>query len=552
MRARRESGLRRRPTRAADPEQTGLCRQNGVSFRVSLTFTRAAPDTPPMNTRGHKFGLLLSVTLAGMAVLIVEITAIRMLAPFFGNSIFTISSVIGIILAALGLGYYLGGTLADRKPSAAWFFSVIVIAGFSVLLLQFLNAVVLPGIAYKLSLINGPLIVSFLMFFLPAMFLAMLSPFAIALVHAREAGKGVGKASGLVFFWSTLGSIAGSLATGFLLIPHWGIGNIVAATGSGLVLLGGAGLLATRKLSKILPVGLALLGRVSGIALRQGGRDRSVVFAADGLYERIVIRDITYRDRPARVLLQDRNISGGMNLDDRSMAFDYTRYFDLYRLFVPELKTALAIGGGAYSVPRSILHDSPRAIVDVAEIDPSLHALALRYFALPDDSRLKNHVTDGRRFLHDTEERYDLIFSDAYRSFISAPPQFATLEFFRLARSRLKEDGVLIANFYGSLAPESRATIYSMLRTMRAAFPQVYVVATVGPASEELQNFIFVGHNASNPERRADLGRAAAPEWRAAHAPLDSYPRLTDGLAPPQDYPANAVPPYHAISRRAR
>src|SRR6195256_386155 len=283
MRARRESGLRRPPPRGTGPERSGLCRQNGVSFRVSLTFTRAAPDTPPMSARGQKFGLLLSVTLAGMAVLITEITSIRMLAPFFGNSIFTISSVIGIILAALGLGYYLGGTLADRRPSATWFFSLIVIAGFSVLLLQVLNAVVLPGIAYKLSLIDGPLIVSFLMFFLPAMFLAMLSPFAIALLHAREGGKGVGKASGLVFFWSTLGSIAGSLATGFLLIPHWGIGNIVAATGSGLVLLGGAGLLATRRLPKILPLGLALLGLISGIALRHAGTadGSSVVFAAD-------------------------------------------------------------------------------------------------------------------------------------------------------------------------------------------------------------------------------------------------------------------------------
>src|SRR5712691_7030165 len=517
MHARRESGLRRLPRRGTGPERSGLCRQSGVSFRVSLTFTRAAPDTPPMSARSHKFGLLLSVALAGMAVLIIEITAIRMLAPFFGNSIFTISSVIGIILAALGLGYYLGGSLADRRPSAVWFFSLIVVAGFSVLLLQFLNAVVLPGIAYKLSLIDGPLIVSFLMFFLPALFLAMLSPFAITLLHAREAGKGVGNASGLV-------------------------------------LLGGAGLLVTRKLPKILPVGLALLGLISGIALSHVGMadGRSIVFAADGLYEKIVIRDVPYRGRTARILLQDRNISGGLYLDDGGMAFDYTQYFDLYRLFTPELKTALAIGGGAYNVPRSILRHSPRAIVDVAEIDPSLHALALRYFALPDDARLRNHVIDGRRFLHDTQERYDLIFSDAYRSFISAPPQFATLEFFRLARSRLNEDGVLIANFYGSLAPDTRATIYSVLRTMRAAFPQVYVIATAGPASDELQNFIFVGHNASNPEERADLGQAAALEWRAPDVLLDSYPVLTDDFAPLEYYAANAIRRYDAVSRRAR
>jgi spermidine synthase len=444
---------------------------------------------------------------------------------------------------------------------------LIAIAGFSVLLLQLLNAVVLPRIAYRLSLINGPLIVSLLMFFLPALLLAMLSPFAITLLHARAPGGGVGSASGLVFFWSTLGSIAGSLSAGFLLIPHWGIGNIIVGVGSGLVLLGGVGLLVTRTMPAIVPVGLALLGLISGAALRHIAvpEPRGVVFAADGLYERIMVRDMPHRGRVARVLWQDHNVSGGLYLDDGSMAFDYTKYFDLYRLFVPELRTALAIGGGAYNVPRAILRDSPRAIVDVAEIDPSLHALALRYFALPDDSRLRNHVIDGRRFLHDTAERYDLVFSDAYRSFVSAPPQFATREFFGLARSRLKDDGVLIANFYGSLAPDTRPMIYSVLRTMRAAFPQVYVFATVGPESEELQNFIFVGHNSSDPDERIDLRRAAAVEFaypmlkgvaalelRLPDALLDSYSVLTDDFAPVEYYAANAIRRYDALSRKAR
>ena len=519
-----------------------------------------------MSVRSHKFGLLLSVTLAGMAVLIVEITATRMLAPFFGNSIFTISSVIGIVLAALGLGYYLGGSLADRRPSAAWFFSLIVVAGFSVLLLQLLNAALLPAIAYKLSLVEGPLLVSLLMFFLPALFLAMLSPFAIALLHAREPGGGVGHASGLVFFWSTLGSIAGSLATGFLLVPHWGIGNILVGVGSGLVLLGGAGLYLTRTLPKVLPLGLVLAGLACGAALKQmaAAEERAVVFAANGLYERIVIRDLPLRGRGARILLQDRSVSGGQYLDDRSMAFDYTKCYELYRLFTPELRAALAIGGGAYSVPGAILREAPHAVVDVAEIEPSLHALAQRYFALPADARLRNHVVDGRRFLHDTAQRYDLIFSDAYSAFISAPPQFATLEFFRLARSRLSEDGVLIANFYGSLAPDSRATIYAVLRTMRAAFPQVYAIATVSPESEELQNFILIGHNASHPDRRTDLReaaalpfsdpalkRVAALELRAPPALLESHALLTDDFAPLEYYATGAIRRFDAVSRKA-
>lgn len=514
-----------------------------------------------MRARHHKIALLLSVTLTGMSVLIIEIAATRMLAPYFGNSIFTISSVLGIVLAALGFGYYAGGRLADRKPSERWFFSLIAVAGFSVLLLQLLNAVLLPRIAYKLSLIDGPLVVSLLMFFLPALFLAMLSPFAIALLHARGAGQGVGHATGLVFFWSTLGSIAGALGTGFVLIPRWGIGDVVVGVGSGLVVLGVAGLVLTRSLPRIVAVGIAILGLACGLALREIAalETRGVVYAADGLYDRIVIRDMPIGGRPARVLWQDHNVSGGVYLDDGGMAFDYTRYFELYRLFVPELRSALAIGGGAYNVPAAILRDSPHAIVDVAEIDPSLHSLARRYFALPEDARLRNHVVDGRRFLHDSAGGYDLIFSDAYRSFVSAPPQFATREFFALARDRLRPGGVLIANFYGGLAPDTRATIHAVLRTMREVFPQAYAFATIDPAGEALQNFILVGHNGA---QRIDLRQAAAVafsypmlrdiaarELRPSEALLQAYPVLTDDHAPLEYYAASVIQRYDASRR---
>lgn len=517
-----------------------------------------------MSARNYKFGLLLSVTLTGMAVLIIEITATRILAPFFGNSIFTFSSVISIILAALSLGYYFGGRLSDRKPSDVLFFSLIVLAGFTVLLLQLLNATLLPGLAYKLSMINGPLITSVMLFLLPAMFLGMLSPFAIKLLHASHAEKGVGNAAGLVFFWSTLGSIAGSLSAGFLLIPHWGVSHIVIGVGLGLVLLGSLGILIFSGRPKVIAIGLSLLGLISGFALNESVKPdgKGVVYSAHGLYEKIVIRDIPYQGRSARILLQDRNVSSGMYLDDGSMAFDYTKYFDLYRLFTPKLETALAIGGGAYSVPKAILRDSPKAVVDVAETEPSLHALAREYFALPDDARLRNHVIDGRRFLHDTPEQYDLIFSDVYRSFAAVPMQFTTREFFSLAKSKLKDNGVFIANYYGSLATDLRPMIYSALKTMRTVFPQVYVFATVDPASEELQNFILVGHKPANPEQRIDLQQAAAfkfaypvlnkvagLELRPADDLVGSAFLLTDDFSPVEYYAANVIRQLEAGSR---
>jgi len=516
-----------------------------------------------MRSPHHKISILASVTACGTAVLILEIVATRVLAPYFGNSIFTISSVIGVVLAALGLGYYAGGVLADRRPSERWFFAVIAAAGLAVLLLQLLNAVVLPRVAYRLSLVDGPLLVSALMFFPPAFFLAMLSPFAIALLHARAAGAPVGTVSGQVFFWSTLGSIVGSLATGFVLVPRFGVSGIVIGVGCGLALIGSAGLVLSR--ARAGAAALALAGLAGGGALWHLGLPEraGTVYAADGVYDRIVIRDIRYRGRVARVLWQDLGVSGGQFLDDGRMAFAYTKYYELYRLFTPELKSALAIGGGAYTVPRALLRTSPRAIVDVAEIDPSLHSLAVRYFSLPADPRLRNHVVDGRRFLHDSAGGYDLIFADAYHALVSAPPQFATREFFELAKRRLADNGVLIANYYGSLAPDARATVYAVVKTLRSVFPQVYAIASTDAAADELQNFILIGQNAVPPGRRIDLRRAAeidfdepllktvaTRELRPSDAELAGYPVLTDDFAPLEYFAAASIRRYDAIARR--
>lgn len=514
-----------------------------------------------MKHRGYQYSLLATVTLTGMAVLIIEITATRMLTPFFGNSIFTFSSVISTILAALGLGYYFGGRIADRKPSDVLFYGLITISGFSVLLLQLLNVGLLPAIAYELSMINGPLVVSLLLFLLPALLLGMLSPFAIKLLHQSRADTGVGNAAGLVFSWSTLGSIVGSLGAGFLLIPAFGVSQIVISVGLGLVLLGAAGLLIHARRRKAVAAGAILLGLVCGFVLNSFNQAQnfSAIYSEDGLYEKIVIRDIPYRGRSARILLQDRNINSGMYLDSGRMAFDYTRYFDLYRLFVPELKHALAIGGGAYSVPKAILRDSPAALVDVAEIEPSLVGLAQQHFGLPKDSRLSNHVIDGRRFLHDSKQRYDLVFLDVYRSFASVPMQFTTLEFFQLASDRLADNGVLISNYFGSMATDTRPLVFSILKTMRNVFAEVYVIATVDPDSEALQNFIFIGHKNVVSGKRVDLKRAldtefSYPELRQI-ASLELNPDdedvagatlLTDNYAPVEYYAAKIIRKYDA------
>jgi len=127
--------------------------------------------------------LLITVFITGACVLVIEIVAVRILSPFFGNTIFTFSSVITVILAALSLGYYFGGRLADKRPSEKLFYSIIVVSGLTVFLLHILSLLVLPALSQQFSLMFGPLVASSLLFLLPAFLLGILSPFVIKLME---------------------------------------------------------------------------------------------------------------------------------------------------------------------------------------------------------------------------------------------------------------------------------------------------------------------------------------------------------------------------------
>src|SRR5688572_13552275 len=119
------------------------------------------------------------VFITGACILIIEIVATRVLSPFYGNTIFTVSSVISVILAALSMGYYAGGRFADQYPSLRWFFGIILLSGLVLLLFHFLGVILLPVLSYAPSISVSPLISSLLLFFFPAFLLGTLSPYAV-------------------------------------------------------------------------------------------------------------------------------------------------------------------------------------------------------------------------------------------------------------------------------------------------------------------------------------------------------------------------------------
>lgn len=488
--------------------------------------------------------LLFIVFITGAAVLVVEIIAVRILSPYFGNTMFTVSSVLGVILAALSLGYYFGGKMADKHPSEKLFFGIIFVSGTSILFLQFLNITILPILGYNLSIISGPLISSLVLFFIPAFLMGTLSPLVIKLQHIRLAERGIGTISGQVFFWSTLGSIFGSLLTGFVLIPHFGIDHIILTTGILLLIIGLlpiAIMTGTKKLVAKLVILLVITGGLMFVSQSVQSSD-SIVYQKDGVYERLVIYEGEYKGRPTRFFIQDRSNSGAMFLDGDDLTFDYTKYYSLYKIFKPEAKDFLAIGGGIYSVPKKIINELPDAQVDVVEIEPELEKLAKQYFELPEDPRLVTYIEDGRRYLFDTDKEYDVIFSDVYFSIYSVPTHFTTQEFYKLAKERLNQDGIFVANFIGSLSRQEPSLLFSEMKTFDSVFENTYYFAVRSPAKSSMQNVIFVGVNGDKKIdwSAEDVLSIDDPIIQNAKKQLidtnrfdfSNYPILTDNYAP--------------------
>ncbi len=486
--------------------------------------------------------LLIIVFITGAAVLVIEVAATRILSVYFGNTIFTVSSVISVILLALSLGYFVGGRLADKRASEYLFFQLIALSGLSVFLLQLLNSILIPSISGMFSLQYGPMVTSLFLFLFPGFLLGMLSPLVATLQKVRLKTQGIGQITGDVFFWSTLGSIVGSVATGFYLIPTFGVSQIILGVGMTLVAIGLWGMITSGKLigsrKKILIffIGVSLI-QILFVVILDTLKQKDVVYASDGVYDNILIFDHAYEGKPTRFLQQATDASSAMYLDSPELVYDYTKYYSVYKLVSLDIKNALVIGGGAYSVPKALLTADPDVVVDVAEIEPDLFTVGKKYFRVPDDQRLVNHVEDGRRFLQDTDKKYDVLFIDAFH--FSIPAHLTTKEFFALSREKLSTEGMCIVNIIGSLSNEKPSFLLSEIKTFKSVYPNSYFFALSSPTKTYPQNIIMVGYNS---EKKLDLSSLQTDDMFLASIPehlirvedylLEEHPVFTDDYAP--------------------
>ncbi|HPR88246.1 MAG TPA: fused MFS/spermidine synthase [bacterium] len=383
-----------------------------------------------------RFILYLVVSVAGAAVLAIEILGTRILAPFYGASLYLWAALICVTLLSLSLGYWLGGRWADAGASLQRLAALPAAAGLWLMLVPLLKRPVLLALQ-SLGLRAAALLGALLLFAPTLTLLGMVTPYALKL-KARQM-ESLGRTAGFLSALSTVSSVAAALLTGYWLIPAMGLNNLIWGIAWMLILSACATLAGTHRALR--GVGLCLLLGVCSSFLAATVQTRT----APGV---LALRQSPYGEIRAveqngtRYLLIDGAIHTAVEAQSKATEMPYVAALDLVRFFFDRTGELLLIGLGGGSIAKNWTEKEWR--VEAVEIDPVVAEMAGRWFGLePHEAQI--HIGDGRHFLQQHDKIYDVILLDAFGS-SSIPYHLTTVEVFTLMRSRLAAAGVLAVN----------------------------------------------------------------------------------------------------------
>jgi Flp pilus assembly protein TadD/spermidine synthase len=496
--------------------------------------------------------------------MVVELVAGRLVAKHLGSSIFTWTSVIGVILAGLALGNEIGGRFADRRAPHRVLAALFLLASGVSLAIPAVNRLVAEWVA--LWTLRWPVRVSLhvaAVFFLPSMVLGMISP--VAAKMALDRGRLPGRTLGSVNAWGVVGSLLGTFMTGYWFIPSFGTARVVwsvaAVLGAASLLLASGWVLRGSWIGLLAIGGVLQLGpwawaRKAGAHLRLREEPApQLVVEVESAYSDIRVLASGEGSQERRHLLLDKMMHNTMALHAPDEFED--RYLRLFRVLShvarpsPVPLRTLTIGGGGYLFPRYIERHWPGSRIEVVEIDPEVTRIARDAFGLPASTTIASRHEDGRTFVNrlverealgEAVERYDLIYLDAFNDY-SVPYQLTTVELAHAIHRVLDPSGVYLINAIDSY--QDGLLLGAMVATLEEAFPFVHVFyeGTIESLRSNAREtfvlyaspvrFDFTGTVAPSPEVPGvhELGEAEMAPLRARTRGLI----LTDDHAPTEN-----------------
>jgi spermidine synthase len=464
------------------------------------------------------------------AVLVLEITSLRLIAPYVGITMETNTSVIGLALAAIAFGAWSGGAAADRIPPRSMIGPLLLVGGAFVLLvtpaIRLATGAVGPGDAAPIALLVATITV-----FVAAAVLSAVPPMVVklALSSLTETGSVVGRLSGV----STLGAILATFLTGFVLLALVPTSVILIGTGVLLVVGGLAFVLANRRrgipphVGVAAPLVLALVAGLGALMVASPCQVETRYHCAS------VVPDPVRPD--GRILRLDTLRHSYVDASDPTfLEFAYIRAFAAALDSRPTARSVLHVGGGGMTLPRYLLATRPESTNRVVEIDPGVVEIDRTRLALPNDPRLQVEVADGRVAVQriDTDSQ-DVYVGDAFGG-IAVPWHLTTRETLLDIDRVLRPDGLVVLNVI-DYQPLDLAR--AELATVASVFEHVALMAGSGRLSGG--NLVIAASHtpidrdamaAALLDRGSDLALVAEPTVQAflAEDPLV----LTDDYAP--------------------
>ena len=448
----------------------------------------------------------------GFCSIATEISASRLVAPYFGSSTFIWANLIGVTLLFLAIGYWVGGRLADRYPDARLLYGLIGVAGIALALVIPLSRPILRTSLDAFDDRNagaflGSLFASLLLFAPTLLALGMVAPFAIRL--RMQSIEDAGKAAGSLYALSTAGSILGSFVPVIILLPEIGTRATFATLAGIMVVMSIVGLAVEGRSRTALLVSLLFIASFSAMVLGSRGDLKPP-------YRGTLLAEIESDNNYIQVLQDGDETMLALN-DGHAVHSIYNPnqletggpwdYFALGPLLTNDPVSvaptdALIVGLAGGTAARQLHAAYPGIHVDGIEIDQAIVDAGRKYFALTDDVASVT-VGDGRYVLETSDMSYDLICLDAYRQ-PYVPFHLATVEYFQLVEQHLKPGGVVAVNA-GRTGTDFRL-VDSLAATLAEVFPTVVVVdvarydnslifATMDPVSvaEFVQNLQAAG-----------------------------------------------------------
>ncbi|OJW68019.1 MAG: hypothetical protein BGO68_04945 [Candidatus Amoebophilus sp. 36-38] len=427
-----------------------------------------------ISTKRIQNPLLLTAFVGGMSIMSIEMAISRLLAPYFGTSLLVWTNILGVIMIALSIGYYVGGRIADKYPSENAFYKLVLTTAIYIASIPF-GIIPLTRLAfrsieqafntYSIGLIILALGLMVVFLALPFVALGMFTPYVVKLKSQQS--NAVGNLAGQVFTWSNIGSILGTFLPTLLTIPLIGTSRSILLFATLLMLVGILGL--KKWFLLLLPLGTILLTTFPFRIKPEKG----LVYDTESVYNYIQV----LKEKGLTILRLNEGHAEHSVYKPDSYIFNGEWDYCLLLGLLNQGKSILSIGLAGGTTVRQYTHFIPGSQADGVEIDPAIIEVGKAYFGLGDIPDLKTIAQDGRLYLTTTSKSYDNIFIDAYKQ-PYIPFHFTTQEFFKEVKRHLNHRGMVGINV-GSTQPNS-PVLLMIQNTMKSVFKYVYRVKVRG------------------------------------------------------------------------